>query len=112
VLHFQPENATFSLLGPNFLCWNQKKWEILGHFGGEMEKFGHFRSKMVDFGLLACLEKQLPLKITLIGGYREKALVELNNIGTFLLLLHFGPFPAFPPHKQACAKQYNHTKEK
>jgi hypothetical protein len=57
LLHFQPENATFSLLAPDFLCWNQKKWEILGHCGEKMEKFDHFRSKLVDFGLLACLEK-------------------------------------------------------
>jgi hypothetical protein len=52
-----------------------------------MENLGHFRSKMVDVGLLACLEKQLPLKIALIGGYHEKELVEMNNMGTQYYLL-------------------------
>jgi hypothetical protein len=89
----------------------------MGNFGSlweKMENFGHFLSKMVDFGLLACLKKYLPLKITLIGEYwsRKSPRRAEQHGHKLLFLLHFGPFAAFPPHKQACAKQYNHTKEK
>jgi hypothetical protein len=102
--------------GPRFFLLERKKWGKLGHFRETLENFGHFQSKMVDFGLLTCLENHLFVKIILVGRYHKKELVELNNIGTSFVfcstLGHFGPFAAFPPHKQACAKQYNHTKEK
>jgi hypothetical protein len=40
IFSLKSESATFSLLGPDFLCWNQKKWKIVGHFGEKMENVG------------------------------------------------------------------------
>jgi hypothetical protein len=118
LLHFQPENATVLVL-----CWDQifsagtrksrKFGVILSLFWGNNGNVWPFLVKNGRFWPFG-----VPGKVASSGNYfdrrvpRKRARRDEQYGHKLLFLLRFGPFDAFPPHKQACAKQYNHTKEK
>jgi hypothetical protein len=106
--------------GPlEWLCWDQifsagtRKMGNFGSFGGKNGKLWSFSVKNGRFwpfgvpGKVASPEHYFDLRVP-----RKRARRDEQHGHKLLFFVHFGPSAAFPPHKQACAKQCNHTKEK